>query len=311
MRTWVTRNGRLQIEEVPDLSAGTNELLLRVEAISLNRGELRAVTLATDGTIPGWDVAGTVIAPALNGAGPRRGDRVTAIVPRGGWAELARVPALHAAVIPAAVTLEVAATLPVAALTVLRAFAVAGNLLSRRILITGGAGGVGQFAIQLGALSGARVSAVSSQVRLHDELRALGAQEVLADIRDASGSFDLILESVGGTSFAKAVDLVARGGVVVAIGNSSEQDSTFNPRALYSKGAATIYGLLIFEEVESGRIGARELEHLMALVADGRLKSPISVRGSWNDLPSVLEDLDRRSYSGKAVLTVGTMPGAT
>jgi NADPH:quinone reductase-like Zn-dependent oxidoreductase len=53
----------------------------------------------------------------------------------------------------------------------------------------------------------------------------------------AQGPFDLILESVGGSSLAKAIELVGRQGVVVTIGNSSEQDTTFNARTLYAKGA--------------------------------------------------------------------------
>lgn len=304
MRAWVVRSGRLQFEEVPDPSQGTNELLLRVHAVSLNRGELRTVARAVDGFIPGWDVAGIVVSPAPTGVGPKEGQRVAALLPRGGWAELARVPAHHAAIVPRSVELDVAAALPVAALTVLRAFAVAGNLLAKRVLITAAAGGVGQFAIQLAALAGARVVAVSSQALLHERLRGLGAAEVVPSIQHATGTYDLILESVGGASFARAIDLVARGGVVVTIGNSSEQEATVNPRALYAKGAASIYGLLIFEEVESGRIGARELEGLMALIAEGQLTSPISVRGHWTDLTATLEALEHRTYSGKAVLTV-------
>jgi NADPH2:quinone reductase len=114
-----------------------------------------------------------------------------------------------------------------------------------------------------------------------------------------------ILESVGGASFLGAIELVARGGTIVTIGNSSEQEATVNPRALYSKGAASIHGLLIFEEVESGRVGARELEGLLTLAAEGRLSSQISARGHCTELPATLEALGRRAYHGKAVLSVG------
>jgi NADPH:quinone reductase-like Zn-dependent oxidoreductase len=305
MRAWVTRGGKLQLEEVPDPSPSAHELVMRVESISLNRGELRTVARAADGFVPGWDVAGVVVSPAADGSGPRVGQRVAALLPRGGWAELARVPSRQAAVVPDSVGLDVASTLPIAALTVLRALAVAGNLLTRRVLVTAAAGGVGQFAVQLAALAGARVVAISSRSALHARLRELGAAEVVPTIEEASGTYDLVLESVGGASFSRAIELVARGGTVVTIGNSSEQEATINPRALYSKGAASIYGLLIFEEVESGRIGARELEGLLALVAEGKLTSSISVRGPWTDLIATLEALDQRAYAGKAVLTVG------
>jgi len=304
MKAWVTRGGKLQLEELPDPSPGSDELLLKVQSISLNRGEVRTVARAADGVVLGWDVAGVVASPAANGTGPKAGERVAAILPRGGWAELARVPVRNAAVVPAGVDLDVASTLPIAALTVARTLGVAGNLVAKRVLVTGAAGGVGQFAIQLAALAGAHVVAISSRQPLHESLRALGAAEVVRSIEQAAGTYDLILESVGGASFSKAIDLVARGGVIVTIGNSSEQDAVVNPRALYGKGGASIYGLLIFEEVESGRIGSRDLEALLALVAEGRLASQISVRGSWTDLPATLEALEQRTYSGKAVLEV-------
>ena len=61
-----------------------------------------------------------------------------------------------------------------------------------------------------------------------------------------------MLESVGGPSLAKAIELVGRQGIVAMFGNSSEQDTTFNARTFYLKGAASIYGLLIFEELRAG-----------------------------------------------------------
>jgi NADPH:quinone reductase len=303
MKAWIKRDGRLQLFDVPRPTPGTNELLVRVSATSLNRGEVRTVARAAEGAIPGWDVAGTVERAAQNGKGPPEGARVATLVSAGAWAEYVRVPAIQAAKVPESIDLAVAATLPIAGLTVIRAFEVAGSLLGKTLLVTGGSGGVGQFAIQLGASAGAVVTAVSSRESQHDALRELGAREIVTTIDRATGPFDLILESVGGPSLAAAIDRVARGGVVVTIGNSSEQETTFNARALYAKGGAMIYGLLIFEEVENQRIGGRDLERLLALVDAGKLVAPIHVRRSWMDLPSVLADLEHGAYAGKAVLT--------
>jgi NADPH:quinone reductase len=297
MKAWVTEAGHLQLREVPDPSPKSDELLLRVEAFSLNRGELRSIRRAPDGKILGWDVAGTVV------DGPKAGARVAALLTSGAWADFAAVPAAHAAVVPDDVPLDVAATLPIAALTVVRAFDVAGSLLGKRILVTGGSGGVGQFAVQLGALAGADVTAVTRR-----EPR-FGAAHVVPSIEEAEGEFDLILESVGGPSLATAIAKVARGGVVVTIGNSSEEETTFNARTLYAKGGARVYGLLIFEELESRRVGAADLERLLNLVREGRLHSPIEVRRPWTELPAVVEELEQRSYAGKAVL-VTTPPAA-
>jgi len=298
MKAWIKREGRLQLEDVPEPAPGSDELLVRVEAFSLNRGEVRTARAAADGVIPGWDVAGTVVKGAKEGA------RVAAIVNNGAWAELARVPAVRAAVIPDGVDVEVAATTPIAGLTAMRAFAVAGSVVGKEILITGGSGGVGQFAIQLGAIAGANVTTISSRESQHDALRKLGARDVVTKIEDANGPFDFILESVGGSSFAKAIELVAREGTIVTIGNSAEEPTTFNVRTLYAKGAAKVYGLIIFEEMEQRRVTGRDLEQLLALIRDGRVEAPVEVRRCWTELPQVLDDLENRRYSGKAVLTV-------
>jgi NADPH:quinone reductase-like Zn-dependent oxidoreductase len=304
MNAWIKREGRLQFSDVPLPVPHSDELLVRVQAVSLNRGELRTVARAAEGTVPGWDVAGTVVAPAGNGQGPPAGARVACLLKKGGWAEFAAVPAANAAVVPESVELAVAATLPVAALTVVRAFTVAGSLLGKRLLVTGASGGVGQFAIQLGVLAGATVTAITSRESQREGLLGLGAREVVATIDDAAGPYDLILESVGGSSFATAIDRVARDGLIVTIGNSSEQETTFNVRTLYAKGAVRIYGLLIFEEMDSRRVGAADLERLLALVADGKLRAPVELRRNWRELPLVLEELESRHYSGKAVLEV-------
>ncbi len=304
MKAWIKRAGRLQFDDVDVPAPAADELLVRVEAVSLNRGEIRTAARAADGVIPGWDVAGTVVTPSRGRSGPPEGARVAALLGGGAWAEFAAVPVAQAAVVPADVDLEVAATLPVAALTVVRAFDVGGSLLGKSILVTGATGGVGQFAIQLGSMAGAAVTAVTSRESQREALERLGAKHVVPSIEDAPGTFDLILESVGGRSLASAIECVARDGVVVTIGNSSEEETTFNARSLYAKGGARIYGLLIFEETAARRVGGRDLERLLALVREGRLHAPIELRRSWSELPAVLAELERRAFSGKAVLRV-------
>jgi NADPH:quinone reductase len=304
VKAWQKHNGKLALADVAEPQPRAHELLLRVEAISLNRGEVRGVARAADGQVPGWDAAGTVLAPALDGSGPAAGTRVAALLDSGGWAERAAVASVRAGVIPDGVDMDVAATLPIAGLTVARTLALAAPLEGKRVLITGGSGGVGQFAIQLAAQDGATVTAVSSRTAQHEELERLGASQVVTSIERAQGPFALVLESVGGPSLAKAIEIVGREGVVVTIGNSSEQDTTFNARSLYAKGAARIYGLIVFEEVTSGRVGARELESLMRRVRDGRLHAPISLRRNWSELPQTLHELEQREFPGKAVLKV-------
>lgn len=256
----------------------SGELLVKVEAISLNRGEVRSAALGADGVIPGWDVAGTVV---------ETGERVAGMLHGGAWAEYAAVPRHAAAAIPDGVAMNVAATLPLAGLTVMRAFAVGGALLGKRVLITGVTGGVGSLAMRLATIAGATVTGVST----------VG--------EDISGDFDFILESAGGASLANAIDHIAAAGTIVTIGNSSNEPTTFNTRNLFRKGAATIYGLLVFDEVDHRRVGSRELGHLLELVRSGALQPQIEVERDWAELDRTLADLEARRFRGKAVLRVG------
>ncbi len=302
MKAWQKHIGALRLAEVAEPQPAADQILLQVHAISLNRGEVRGVARAADGVVPGWDVAGTVLEPAQLGSSPAKGTRVAAMMDGGGWAERVAVPVARAAVIPEGVGFDVAATLPIAGLTALRAIELGAPVKGSRILVTGASGGVGQFAVRLAALGGAEITAVSSRPAQHEALKSLGAKDIVTRIDDARGPFDLVLESVGGPSLAKAIDLVGPEGVVVVYGNSSEQDTTFNARTLFLKGAASIYGLLVFEEYDSGRIGAHDLERLMTLVRDGKLHSPISLRRPWTELPATMRELEQREYPGKAVL---------
>ena len=93
MRAWVKLADGLELSEVARPVPRADELLMKVEAFSVNRGELRGARRAAEGVVPGWDVAGTVLEPAASGSGPGRGARVAALLNAGAWAELAAVPA--------------------------------------------------------------------------------------------------------------------------------------------------------------------------------------------------------------------------
>src|SRR5215510_11358509 len=115
--------GTLALREVAPPTPLPSEALVRVAAISLNRGETRRAMEAADGWCPGWDLAGVVEQAAADGSGPRPGTRVVGFLRSGAWAESVVVPTNALAELPDAVTLAQAATLPVAGLTALYALA--------------------------------------------------------------------------------------------------------------------------------------------------------------------------------------------
>jgi NADPH:quinone reductase-like Zn-dependent oxidoreductase len=292
------------IREVPEPEPAADQAMVEVRAVSLNRGECGMLRAADEGWRPGWDLAGMVTVPAADGTGPAEGSRVVGWVNGGSWAERAAVRTGHLAEIPDLLSLETASTLPVAGLTAVGVLSVTGTLLGRRVAITGAAGGVGRFAIQLAHLAGAHVTAIVGRPERGDGLRELGAHEVVVGLAPEGDPFDLIVESAGGSSLAAAVSRVAPEGVIVTFGNSSNEPTTIDPRLLYRKGAPVIVGYFVTYELLQGRTGTSRLAALAALVAEGRLRSDVALELPWTEAAEAIGALMERRVNGKAVLTV-------
>jgi NADPH:quinone reductase-like Zn-dependent oxidoreductase len=302
MRALVAGSSGVSLAEAPDAQAGPSEALIEVRAVSLNRGEVRRLPARTEGTIPGWDVAGVVRRAGADG--PREGERVVGLAGEGGWAEQAAVPTDRVAVLPDDVSFEAASTLPVAGLTALRALEVGGPLLGRRVLVTGAAGGVGRFAIQLAHRAGAHVTGVVRNAERGQGLRELGADELITELTPEGDPFDLLLESVGGASLAAALTRVGPGGTVVAFGASSPEPTTFDVSRFYNRGGPRLYGLRVFDELARLRSGVRDLAFLVAELGAGRLDPQIDLVTSWREADTALSGLMERRIAGKAVLTI-------
>jgi NADPH:quinone reductase-like Zn-dependent oxidoreductase len=286
----------VSLRVAPEPQPGPDEVLVEVRAVSLNRGEVRRMPLREEGTIPGWDVAGIVL------EGPQEGTRVVGLVDEGAWAERVAVPANRMAPLPDGVSFEAASTLPVAGLTAIRALEVGGPLLGRRVLITGAAGGVGRFAIQLAHRAGAHVTGVVRNEARGAGLEDLGADELITEITPEGDHFDLILESVGGASLGAALARVGWQGTVVAFGASSPDPTTFDVTTFYNRGGPKLYGLRVFHELEFHQSGVRDLTFLVGEVAAGRLDPQIGLTGSLWEPDKALAALLGREIAGKAVL---------
>jgi NADPH:quinone reductase-like Zn-dependent oxidoreductase len=298
--------GGLEMREVGDPAPRPDEAVVEVRASSLNRGECTTLRTAEPGWGPGWDVAGVVGAAAADGSGPQAGARVVGWAIGGGWAERVAVRADHQAPIPEALTFDIASTLPVAGLTAAGTLALAEPLEGRRVAVTGAAGGVGRFAIQLAQAAGAHVTAVVGSPERGRGLAELGADEVVLGLDAEGDPFDLVLESVGGASLTTALVRVAPYGTVVTFGNSSGEPTTFDARAFYRRGGPTLRGFFVTRELIEGRIGTRQLQELVALAASGRLRSEIGLQVAWTEAASAVEALLARRVHGKAVLTIGS-----
>ncbi|RWL78636.1 MAG: oxidoreductase [Mesorhizobium sp.] len=292
---------RLNLTEADEPSCNANEALVAVHSTSLNRGELRLLAIRPDGWIPGQDIVGIVERAAADGSGPAAGTRVAALVDQAGWAEHVAVPTDRLAIIPDGVSFASAATLPVAGTTALRTLRHGGDLAGQRVLITGASGAVGRFQIQIAREQGASVTAIAS-TRHHDDLRNLGAGQVVELIELAEGPFSLITESVGGKSLAAAIERVAPGGTIVMFGSSSGELTPIGFRQFVPghEGAR----LQTFAYYTSGSAIGADIAALLDLVVAGRLETRVAMTVPWTDIGQALDALRQRSFSGKAVLTV-------
>jgi NADPH2:quinone reductase len=287
-------------EDLPEPTPAANEVLVEVRAYSVNRGELFLLKIRPNGWRPGQDLAGVVVQAATDGTGPAVGTRVAGLVDWECWAERVAVASHLAVPLPEAVTLEQAASLPIAGITALRALRVGEALLGRHVLITGATGGVGQFAIQLAVAAGAHVTALVVSAEREAEAKALGSHQVVTSLDDNTlGTFDLVLDGVGGQVLTDAAHRLTPGGTAVTYGTLGGPASLALqdfPRGASCKVVPLFHG---YPQETRGD----DLAMLVGLVADGRLKPLLGMVRDWKETLGVLDALRERRVRGKAVLT--------
>ncbi|MEQ9640243.1 MAG: zinc-binding dehydrogenase [Alphaproteobacteria bacterium] len=297
--------GSLSIGEAPEPNPDSNEAVIKVACFSLNRGELRRAEAAPAGTQIGWDHVGVIDQPARDGSGPKAGTRVVGFSRRmQGWAEKVAIPTADMAAIPDAVSDADAATLPVAGLTALYSLERCERLLASRVLITGATGGVGYFACQLAKAMGAHVSALARREDQSAFLKDLGVDEVIVSADggglDQYGLFRGIIDGVGGPVLGKLIQRLDVSGRVVLYGVSAGPETPLAIRDLFVSDGR-VEGLFLYRETDR-ESASKGLARLLALLADGRLKTHVDIDDSWETIGATAAKLIDRSFPGKAVL---------
>jgi len=254
----------------PEPKAG--EVLIRVQFAGVNPidWKLRAGLVQRYMPIPlpatpGLDVAGTVEAVGEGVTGFAAGDSVFG---RGTatYAEFAVAPAATIAHVPDGVSFEQAATLHVGGVTAWLALFDSAHLeAGQRLLVQGGAGGVGSMAVQLGHWKGAYVIATASAANL-DFLRSIGADEVIdyttTNVKDAVHDVDVVVDTVGGEVTADSWSVLKPGGILVSVAGMADAETA---------AARGVRAEAVARSTETRPI----LEELGKLVASGDLKPEI------------------------------------
>ncbi len=284
MRAATIRDERIVIEEHPDPAPGAGEVLVRVRAAGINGADMmqrRGRYPAPPGAsadIPGLELAGEVAAVGPGATRFGDGERVMGIVAGGGQAELAVVHERQLMPVPASLDWAQAGGLPETFTTAHDAlFGQAGLRPGERLLVHGGAGGVGTSAIQLGRAAGARVTATVRREAARAEVAALGAEAIAPKGFAEHGPFDVILELVGAPNLAENLTALATGGRICVIGVGAGATAELNLLALMGKRARVHGSTLRARPLEEKALAARALEReALPLFDSGALRVPVA-----------------------------------
>lgn len=311
----------LTVTELTDPAPGPGEVLVRVAAAGLNRADL----LQRQGFYPpppgasdiiGMECSGTVAALGEGVTGWSVGDQVCALLAGGGYAEQVVVPAGQVMPVPAGVSLVEAAGLPEVACTVWSNLVMTAGLEhGETLLVHGGAGGIGSFAIQLGRALGVTVLTTAGTEDKRAFCRELGAdvaidyhQEDFVAVAQEHGGADVILDNMGAKYLARNVEALADGGRLTIIGLQGGTKAELDLNALMRK-RASVTGTTLRSRPTEGRRGkaaicAEVVAHVWPLVEEGAIRPIVDTTFPLAEAAAAHERMTSGEHSGKLLLTV-------
>jgi len=310
VRAATIREQEIVIEEHPDPEPQGEEVLVRVHAAGLNGGDMmqkRGLYPAPPGyppDIPGMELAGEVLGLGPKASRFEEGARVMAIVGGGAQAELAVVHERLLMPVPAGLGWPAAGGLPEVFTTAHDAvFVQAGLRPGEKLLVHGGAGGVGTAAIQLARACGASVTVTVRNDDLREEVAALGATAVPCEGFAERGPFDVILELVGAPNMPDNLLALATGGRISVIGVSAGAKTELNLLALMGKRARVFGSTLRARPLEEKALNARLVEaEVLPLFERGEVRVPVADTFPLQEAAAAYERFASGGKLGKVVL---------
>lgn len=303
--------------EEPNRSYG--DVLVSVRATALNRADLlqkRGLYSPPPGASPilGLEIAGVV----EEGSGPwKTGDRVMALLPGGGYAERARIPAGMAMRIPDNLTFEEAAAIPEVFLTAyLNLFQLGGLKAGQTALIHAGASGVGTAAIQLAREAGVRTLVTAGSQTKRDACLKLGADAAfdyragpfLPEVRNATGGrgVDVILDFVGASYWEQNIDSLAVDGKLIIVGTMGGTKVPDLDLGRLLARRLQVIGTALRSQPPEKKISltAAFAEFALPRFADGSLKPIVDSVWDWADVEQAHAHMEANRNIGKIVLRV-------
>ena len=283
--------------DVVDPVADSHQALVRIRAFSVVSRNLRHARSLPPGSVPGFDAAGVVVRPAEDGSGPPAGAEVVTVQTGGAWAELRAISTDELAIVPSGVELGRASASAIPAVSALRALRRFGALLGERVLVIGASGAVGWFAIQLGRLAGAEITACVRSLERGAGLRELGATDVVTDLAHVKGRFRGVIDNVGGSQLVQAFQLLNEGGSVQTLGSMSGEPAVFPPYGTLGPRRA-------IESFWAGSQMSADLGYVLGLAAAGRLELTEGPRHDWTDIERVATQLAESPRAARAIMWV-------
>ena len=312
----------LEVAERPDPVPGAHEVRIRVTAAGLNGADLtqRRGFYPSPAGAPDWpglEVSGTIDAVHEQVGEWRVGDRVCALLPGGGYAELVTVDSGLVLPVPDSVDLVEAAGLPEVAATVWSNVFDIGRLAAgETLLVHGGSSGIGTMAIQLGRALGADVIATAGSDDKAAFCREVGAHaavnyreqdfvEAVRAFTDGRGA-DVVLDIVGGAYVARDLDALATGGRILSIAVRDRQPASVD-MGLMMRKRASLHGTTLRARplAERTAIIAAVRAKVWPLLADGRVRPVIDSVFPFEDAPAAHRRMESSAHRGKILLRVG------
>lgn len=307
-------NDELKLHDVATPALRDGEVLVKVAAAGVNGGDLAQAAgkyppPKGESEIMGLECAGVIVDPGTTGRA--EGEEVGCLLAGGGYAEYVAVPEGQLTPKPANLTLEETAAVVEAACTVWSNLGmVAGIEEGDRVLIHGGSGGIGSFAIQLCKALGCEVAVTAGSAEKLEYCRGLGA-DVLINYNDQDFAEELpewadaILDVVGGPYLEQNIKALRHDGHLVVISVLGGPKGTLSlGRMMPRRLSVTATTLRARPRPMKAAIVASTVEHVWPLIESGQITPNISERFPLADAKKAHERLASGANTGKIILTV-------